>query len=60
MSKSSAVELVNPEDTQGGKEYFPSCSHSLQPKVSPEETQDVEMQDTGPRYLWGISKEQFQ
>ena len=48
MSKSSAVEPVSPEGTQGGKEYLLPCSRSLQPKVSPEETQDVKMQDTGP------------
>ena len=47
-------ELVNPEGTQEAKEHLPTCCLAairLQPlpAVSPEETQDVKTQDTGPR-----------
>ena len=57
MSQSSAVvastdwELVSPEGTQEGKNTCHPATIRLQPlpRVSPEETQDVETQDTGPR-----------
>lgn len=50
-------ELVSPEGTQEGKEYLsttndPTIDYSHQttlPMVSPEGTQDVKTQDTGPR-----------
>lgn len=49
---SSKGEPVSPEGTQEeNKEYRPFSSHRLQPvlMVSPEETQDVKTQHTGPR-----------
>ena len=57
MSQSSATaaatdgELVSPEGTQEGKNTCHLAAIRLQPysTVSPEETQDVKTQDTGPR-----------
>ena len=65
MSLSSAIasttdsELVSPEGTQEGKKTCHLGAIKLQPlpTVSPEETQDVKTQDTGPRELRCISKE---
>ena len=63
MSWSSATaatansELVSPDKTQE-REYLPSSSYSLQslPTVSPEETWDVKIQDTGPGQGRCVSK----
>ena len=43
-------ELVSPEETQEGKHTCHPAAIRLQPlpTVSPEETQDVKTQDTGP------------
>ena len=57
MSQSSAIaataggEPVSPEGTQEGKNTCYLAAIRLQPlpMVSPEETQDVKIQDTGPR-----------
>ena len=57
MSQSSGIaatacgELVSPEDTQEGKNTCHLAANRLQPlpTVSPEETQDMKTQDTGPR-----------
>ena len=56
MSQSSATvalqrELLSPEKSQEGKNTCHLAAIRLQPlpKVSPEETQDVKTQDTGPR-----------
>ena len=65
MSRSSGTsatansELVSPDRTQERKEYLLSSSHSLQslPTVSPEETWDVKIQDTGPGQGRCVSKE---
>ena len=57
MSQSSAAtmdgQLVSPEGTQEGKNTCRLAAIRLQPlsTVSPEETQDVTTQDSGPRYL---------
>ena len=50
-------ELVSPEGTQEGKEYLSTTNHQTTDyshqttltMVSPEGTQDVKTQDTGPR-----------
>ena len=44
-------EPVSPEETQERKEGLPPTAIKLQslPMVSPEETQNVKTQDTGPR-----------
>ena len=44
-------ELVSPQETQEGRNTCPLAAIRLQPfpMVSPEETQDVETRDTGPR-----------
>ena len=54
-----AAELVSPEGAQEGKNTCHLAAIRLQPLpvVHPEETQDVKMQDTGPRQLRCISKE---
>jgi hypothetical protein len=57
MSQSSAIvattegELMGPEGTQGGKNIFHLEAIRLQtlPTLSPEETQGVKTQGTGPR-----------
>ena len=56
MAQSSAIaalqiEQVSPEETQEGKNTCHLAAIRLQPLpvVSPEETQDVETRDTGPR-----------
>ena len=56
MSQSSAIaalqrEPVSPEETQKGKNTCHLAAIRLQPlpTVSHEETQDVKIQDTGPR-----------
>ena len=57
MSQSSVVlaalqgELASPEGTQEGNNTCHLAAIVLQslPRVSPEETQDVKTQDTGPR-----------
>ena len=44
-------ELMSPEGTQGGKNTFHLEATRLQPlpTLTPEETQDLKTQDTGPR-----------
>ena len=44
-------ELVSPERTQEGKNIWHLAAIRLQPlpMVSPQETQDMKTQDTGPR-----------
>ena len=56
MSQPSVIaalqrELVSPEETQGGKDTCHLAAIRLQPllRVSPEATQDMKTQDTGPR-----------
>ena len=68
MSQSSTIvattegELMNPEGTQGAKNTFHLPAIRLQPlpTLSPEETQDMKTQDTGPRYLRCTSEERLQ
>ena len=51
-------ELVNPEGTQVGKNTcHPAAKLQAFPMVTPEETQDVKIQDTGPRWARCISDE---
>ena len=53
-----------PWGNSGRKEYLPSIIAAIRlqspPAVSPEETQDVKTQDTGPRQLGCIPEEWFQ
>ena len=56
MAQSSAIaalqrELVNPEETQQGKNTCHLTAIRLQPlpTVSPDETPDVKTEDTGPQ-----------
>ena len=68
MSQSSVTaattdgELVSPEGTQEGKNtcHLAAIRLGPLPTVSPEETQGVKIQDTGPRWLRCISKEWVQ
>ena len=66
MSQSSALavlqcELLSPEGTQEGNNTFHLAAIRLQPlpRVSPEEIQDVTIQDTGPRKLRSYQRNEF-
>ena len=52
-------EPVSPEETQDGKNTCPLAAIRMQPlpTLSPEETQDVETRDPGPRQLSCIPTE---
>ena len=64
QSQPSQWRAGEPWGNSGRKEYLPSIIAAIRlqspPAVSPEETQDVETQDTGPRQLRCIPKEWFQ
>ena len=55
------VELASPGETQERKDSCHPAAVRLQPRsaVSPEDTQDVKIQDTGPKWLRCIIREMF-
>lgn len=49
---------VSPEGTQeGNKDYLPASSHQTEATVNPEESQDGQIQESGPRELRCTAKE---